>query len=237
MRMIGKRKQRTQSQRQSLFSRLPVEVRRLIYREIIVGDKPNFRILEKKYQPRFGHLRHAPQPDRPLFNDTWWGHVDKHHRLCPCRARERTDGGLLALLLSCRQVYSEAIDELYHQPVFEFKDPATLLAFRATILPQRLNAIKAVNLTWALKADTFLSESGMKPWWQCCEVLSNMRGLRQLNVVLYDSGASSDIVKGYIQHLRTIRHVDKFIVGLAWECDLRIYEDGYAPFRLVKREY
>ena len=232
---IGQWKQRKQSQRQSLFSTLPIEIRRLIYQEIIVGDTPNFRILQKRYQPRLGHLRHAPRPDRVVFDDSWWGRVGTHHDLCHCCAREETDGDLLALLLTCRQTYSEAIDLLYQLPVFEFKDPSTLLAFRPTVLPQRLNAIKAVHLAWEVKADALLLKPGMRRWRQCCEILSKMYGLRQLTVVLQGRVASSDTVRGYMQHLRLIRHVDEFVVGLAWKCDLRMYEDGHAPFLLVKR--
>ena len=238
-------KQRAYSQQySSFFSRLPIEIRRIIYHEVIVGNTPNFRILQKKYQPRLGHLSYAPRPDRIIFDNSWWGHVGAHNNLCQCCTREETDGGLLAPLLTCRQFYSEAIQILYEEPVFEFKDPSTFLAFHTTVLSQRLHKVASLHLTWEIMYGPSLSEPYKDHFGacqRCCRLLSKMSGLRHLTVVIdkcegrATGEVSSKVVSGYLQLLHLIRHVNEFVVGLAWECDLKEYKDERASFKLVQK--
>ena len=243
--MIAKKKQRIYSQSQSLFfSRLPIEIRELIYHEVIVGGTPNFRILRKKYHPRLGHIRYTQQPDKVIFDDTQWGHTGAHRSRCKCCLKWMTYGGLLALLLTCRRLYSEAIRLLYQGTIFELKNPMTLLAWRQTILPQRLNMINALHLTWqvrAVRAPTKRVKSEWAAWHQCCRVLSEMRDLRRLTVVIdhaYDTGLVTRAeVEGYLQPLYRIRHVQDFVVGLFWECNVAEYLDDRASFRLMQKAH
>lgn len=92
----------------------------------------------------------------------------------------RSDDGGLALLQTCRQVYRECIELLYSQNTFDVNHPQTLAFLERTIRPNRLAAIRSLQLSWkraAYPRDTKpadlevkephsdLNPDGIHTWW------------------------------------------------------------------------
>ena len=234
-----KKKQRTDSQSQSpFFSRFPIELRQMIYREFVLdgSSKPHFRMLRKKSQPRLGCLRHRSHDPDMIFDPSWWGAVGSHGVRCACCTREETDTGMLFPLLTCRRFYSEMVHVLYQSPVFEFKDPATLLLFRSTVLPSRIFSVRSVHLTWqAPHWPQFVGplipreqRREHNQWLRFCNVMREMKGLKRLVVVLENVPMMANF---YLPPLRRIQHVDDFVVGVD---EVRGCDDVDAPFRIIE---
>ncbi|KAH8667485.1 hypothetical protein BGZ60DRAFT_431719 [Tricladium varicosporioides] len=123
----------------SFMTKLPYEIRQQIYRETIGGYV--FHIYFVDAYRRMAHLRCKHQdPDRCEKRD--------------CRNRLKQQGAkdkwgqcdLMALLQSCRIIYSEAIDLLYKCNTFEFMDIENVLRLSMTILPERMKLI--TNIRW-----------------------------------------------------------------------------------------
>lgn len=109
------------------FFRLPAEVRLMIYEELVTKERIWISSKAGKLICYRGstieHLKPAPGPTplKPGMN-------------------------AISLLLSCRKIYSEAIDVLYSRPAFAFSDQNVFLCFAGNLLPQRLSSIKRLEL-------------------------------------------------------------------------------------------
>jgi hypothetical protein len=76
------------------------------------------------------------------------GHVSAYCDTLPRKRLWGLDKGILSLLRTCHLIYTEAIPLLYSTPMFVFSHtgPLTFMAFIATILPERKNAIRWLDL-------------------------------------------------------------------------------------------
>jgi len=100
----------TLDQSASRLMRLPLELREMIYRHV-VGDTTLHIILKKH---KLGHLRCKASSDtecplsyngRTLSRESCWGTVDSANMWSPMSGEdEPTDGDILPLLQSCRQM-------------------------------------------------------------------------------------------------------------------------------------
>ncbi|KAL3419896.1 hypothetical protein PVAG01_08395 [Phlyctema vagabunda] len=148
----------------SLLFRLPPEIRKMVYEEVLAGY-----VFHVYFQDAYRRLRaERCKSVEPSF----WKEVSPN--ICKgmvCRNQLRVPGApdrwggvaLLPLLMSCRRVYSETIEMLYNHNAFEFDSLQTLLQFSMTILPQRLPLMKAVQ--W--KRSTFSAVTYLQaPWHQ-----------------------------------------------------------------------
>ncbi|KAL3486291.1 hypothetical protein BJX62DRAFT_242146 [Aspergillus germanicus] len=191
------RRQKTADQSQSiLFRKLPLEVRELIY----------------QYTSYF--------PDRVGSTISGMGldiHVFSHAGKLVWRRCSGVDGvgcsghcyrkfyghtprsaNLLPIVLTCRRIYSEAINILYSHNTFAFRNLSAIASFTSMVLPQRLSCIRSLRLEWVFCDYEFdypygtsaaYSEMVKKPfdhrWDALWEVLTmRMRGLRKLHVKL-----------------------------------------------------
>jgi hypothetical protein len=102
-------KQRTSRQSQaSLFEKLPGEVRMMIYHELLCGPVPVIHIVLRKHAPgdiRCGYIRCRAAAGKcyqqrclSQYNDMTGGDW------CARNVSRRTDGDVLPLLMSCRQM-------------------------------------------------------------------------------------------------------------------------------------
>ena len=224
MRVYGM--QRTFDQTQSpLFSRLPAEVRRLIYIDVFGGENSVVHVV-RKYQ-RLGHLRCTStcrSRELPYSGESCWGSKDETGDWYPTPEKARTDDGSVHLLRTCRKIYSEAIDILYQHTTFafrNFKNQDTLWHFSRTILPQRLNSIRKMHLTWFLDYKHFLGCNPLTHWTQTCDILARMTGLQNLQIsldtvglVLEDIDAERE--RNVLMPLKTITKTNIFSVRLWW---------------------
>ena len=116
-------------QNTSLFFRIPLELREMVYAELFGASETIWIVLadQKLACVREEQTNVTQQDDRP------------------------TKLGLHAipLLQSCRRIYSEAISLLYSTPTFAFNETLAFLAFSASILPSRFQSLRfiVINLS------------------------------------------------------------------------------------------
>ncbi|KAK3178546.1 hypothetical protein OEA41_000683 [Lepraria neglecta] len=237
--------QRTFDQsKSSLFSKLPPEVRRLIYTEVFVGNLPIVHIV-RKYR-RLGHLHCINKCTTRLIRleDSCWGISDLTGDWIPGPTKAKTDGGMIPLLLACRRIYSEAIDLLYESNRFSFISSDILIHLSLTILPQRFNVIRKVHLTWQLWPAFLGCRFDLAEWDKACDVMASMRGLRFLQIDLDAGGLenmgntiNAERERGLLEPLMAVTMVKDFCVTLWW-VPFRDQEESLmegTPFRLIRR--
>ncbi|PYH98227.1 hypothetical protein BO71DRAFT_345547 [Aspergillus ellipticus CBS 707.79] len=129
------------------------------------------------------------------------------HILCPrtgsceiCRGGHRSmkdvPGRLLALSMTCKQIYCESIGMLYSLNTFEFSNTWSLTYLRPTIPGDFWDAIRAVELRWAFPGhflpckDTVKSiyfSAGRQQWVETCQAVTCMPGLQTFTLQLSGS--------------------------------------------------
>ncbi|KAF7183933.1 hypothetical protein CNMCM7691_004423 [Aspergillus felis] len=161
--------QRSHDQLQSLFfTKLAPEIRRMIYREILVPSSA--------LHVRRTHRRLCSMPCRNL-NPQADMQSDIHSSCYPPWADDGTvarrlpgesphQDQILPLLCSCRRVYTEAIGLLYEENKFHFDSPLT---------------IQALSLSFEHRA---IVANVLSAWEQACGVLAGIEALEELVVTL-----------------------------------------------------
>ncbi|KAI4220584.1 MAG: hypothetical protein LQ349_008051 [Xanthoria aureola] len=168
----------------SLFGRLPLEVRELIYRFYLAPDGRRIHLF-RRTDRRLGHCVCTDGPDsHSYFPKLDWGYDDPSRtRAWKRYSAEKPvhSNNLLPLLKSCRRLYSEATPLLYSSNIFCFQDIATLLYFVRTVLPHRRNQIKAIQLPWMKTYLGFPQPNGELS--QVWEALKQMPNLQVIHIV------------------------------------------------------
>ncbi|KAF2829384.1 hypothetical protein CC86DRAFT_465003 [Ophiobolus disseminans] len=95
----------------------------------------------------------------------------------------------LALLLSCRQIYTEALKLLYSSTTFVFGSPKDIHCFQATAFSQGLASVKNLIIAFG-KVDwpnsgPFNHKEGLKEWEYVFNNLDKVPSLRELQVWFY----------------------------------------------------
>lgn len=134
----------------SLLTKLPAELREQIWRECLAGMTIH---LEWKCTtiPKSRVLSYAPclSPDPESCNDF------RGEKGCSRFARSLPEIGmpqrhLLSILLTCRQIYLEAIHLLYEGNTFVATRFYIALYLPRILLPQRLNSIRSFRFVWRI---------------------------------------------------------------------------------------
>ncbi|KAE9362594.1 hypothetical protein N431DRAFT_358358 [Stipitochalara longipes BDJ] len=155
----AKREKQTIWQNASPFFNLPLELRRQIYEEAIAGYTLHIFTLDA-YR-RMAHTR-CKTASLPLDSAP-----------CQCTFLSRQPGvadewgnvSLLALLMSCRRIYSEAIEILYSKNTFAFSSMAPLISHILNIPPQRVAVMRDVKWNRMFIGATVWSTT--MPWLEC----------------------------------------------------------------------
>ncbi|EPS30271.1 hypothetical protein PDE_05222 [Penicillium oxalicum 114-2] len=109
------------------------------------------------------------------------------------RALGYADAGLLALVLTCRQISTESIPLLYASNTFEFSIPWTLPYFQPTIPTSSWASIRTIELRWSFPghwlptkdpARAIYVAAGQVPWQETCRAVKNLPGLRSFILIL-----------------------------------------------------
>ncbi|KAF2688442.1 hypothetical protein K458DRAFT_484502 [Lentithecium fluviatile CBS 122367] len=230
---------KTLDQSQSRLMQLPYELRQIIFRAA-VGDSTMHMILKKN---KLGHLRcKAPSAvECPLgYNGTTlsreccWGTVDSANIWLPLTGDgdEGTDGDLLPLLQTCRQIYSESIDLVYSTNCFSFSDLDCLRYFSCTILPRRFDLIRTLDVEWCLSWPIYdplsqsllLSDPALYPphdeatWEETWRIIADMPNLRFIRAsLLYFYGfRDAGCERKMLAPLRKVTRPQRFEVHLMW---------------------
>lgn len=152
----------------AFLARLPLEIRLKIY-ELVLGG--NVFHLERTFtrvihQARFSCVSH--------LRSKFW-----EFSVLPLGGRW-FDGANLALLLSCRQIYTEAVSILYSQNTFHFNDPMALIILVTYCLPpQFVLALRSVQITYYYKemeatTDFDHERFSVEAWWRMWQLIKEM---------------------------------------------------------------
>ncbi|KAF1999856.1 hypothetical protein P154DRAFT_522939 [Amniculicola lignicola CBS 123094] len=147
-----------------LFAQLCIEIRLLIY-EAVLGDPQRYMHIrsnirhrrkqkkQKRPERTVAHFRctdmESPFPtwQHKCFGEEW--RVDPGRWSGVAIARTETDDKLLALLLTCRLIYSEALEVLYRSNIFHFRGGVGLPAFVESIPTLQWMAIRHIHISTA----------------------------------------------------------------------------------------
>lgn len=168
----------TTSGQKHIFLSLPVEIRQRIYKFVIGGD-------DLILTPKGRHIRPIGKA-YPL-----------HHHTQGNRAQNTADAPAFSLLLTCRQVYIEAIDIVYSSNFFLFDSLLTPVYIHdLCLLPQRIKAIRHVYLHWtymdnpAHRAGSIQEPYSRATWQRFWDILADEMRLTSLAARLHYKGSS-----------------------------------------------
>ena len=178
--------QRTDDQLDCAFlAKLPLDVRMIVY-EMVLGNMV-FHLSASSQRTRIFHYV-CKHPGR--LND------DVHepcHELSTTRpsSAPREDRphatGLLALLVTCRKIYSETVGTLYSANTFEFTQNFAAFRFlKVMIPPQRLQNIRHFRIRgWRLARHPGMNRLARRDWSDLFAFFTNdMTGLQSLHLQL-----------------------------------------------------
>ncbi|PSN70639.1 hypothetical protein BS50DRAFT_570171 [Corynespora cassiicola Philippines] len=247
------RERKTLEQMESPLLRLPLELRHMIYRAVL-GDSTMHMILKEN---KLGHLRcKAPSAlecplgynGRTLSRECCWGTVDSANIWSPMSGdiAEPTDGNILPLLQTCRQVYSESIKFLYSSNSFSFSDLDCLRYFSCTILPCRFALIRSIDIEWCLSWPIYdpvsqhllLSDPPLYPpndeatWEETWRIIADMPNLQfvRASLLYFDGFRDPACEERMLEPLRRVTRPKRFEVHVSWAGE----EVKDAPFQLIR---
>ncbi|KAL3489982.1 hypothetical protein BJX62DRAFT_144650 [Aspergillus germanicus] len=227
----------SQSQQQSLFFKLPPELRQMVYREVLIARTP--------IHVRRTHRRLCSTPCRGI----------PHRQNCAQRmaadgtvARRLQDEAphrnkIIPLLRTCRGIYFEAADLIYTVNTLFFEDLATLAAFPQCVTTDRLSSIQRVRLDLFLFKDDIDERNYLDTirtgWRPAIDALVAMHGLVDLTIRIPWSWdlprweLHRDFLLGPLKGVTAAR---KFDVELPPSADLESNVDGVdgdVPYTIV----
>lgn len=109
--------------------------------------------------------------------------------VCPSSAPRETNPqatGFLPLLVSCRRIYSEAIQVLYSANTFEFTQNFAAFTFLKVMLPpQRLSSLRSFHLHMRIPRHPATNKRATRDWQNLWSFfLNETTGLRELSIEL-----------------------------------------------------
>ena len=240
----SKARQWTSDQAHCAFLRvLPYDVRRLIYKFVLAGR--TFHIIRLRRRLRHVECTRHGRPSRD--NSTCWGNPTVDGRDVHKLETEGFDQDLLDLLRTCRQIYTECIDILYSQTIFDISRPESLISFSATLLPQRFDSISSLQLTWSFFCNK--SSDPERPllrgdnslWKACWQIIATMKELKNIRVwlAMYPANEMSPHHEtNLLMPLAQIGAKRLFEVRVSWslEGDSDKVEAATTHYRLVRQE-
>ncbi|KAF7871776.1 hypothetical protein EAF04_003883 [Stromatinia cepivora] len=188
------RKHTTYSQDQCLLlTKLPVELRKSIWELCLGGRRLHFTIAHYRgeKQSRLVHIVCHEKPNHQGCFSHW----------LPLELPFNDDGNMIAahpwqnskflsLVLTCRRIYSEAIDCLYANNTFDLS-VYCIRILPSLLLPQRLNAIRSLHLKWetvdgppAPPSSKGFWEPFWGDWVNTWKILAGIKSLSALHVEL-----------------------------------------------------
>lgn len=243
-------RQRTADQSQSrLFSTLPAEIRRAIWRHAVGGQLlhiarvPNRLVALECAQPK-----DLTKDLETLRHDCWCmkrigalrGTITRVYR-SKNSAQPTRPANLLPLLQTCRLVYTEAVSMLYQDNIFDVDHVDTLLYMKRCILPQRLHQITRLNYSWDFSQPVYPDSPRYKTWCEACNVLSTLSRLQELTIHLtgtfditskdYEGKSWVPLLDG-LKQVKATRRYDVYIPWSEEECSRAATENDF-PFTLV----
>ncbi|RAH77328.1 hypothetical protein BO86DRAFT_347666 [Aspergillus japonicus CBS 114.51] len=182
----------------ALLAKLSPELRMAIW-ELVQGGM-RIHIVQRANR-RMGHVV-CPSRDGVLACEICQGGLPSATKAASRRTTPTTTAtttttttttGLLALALTCKQIYTESIYTLYTLNTFEFSNTWSLTYLRPTIPADFWDAIRAVELRWAFPGHWLPSKdpvktvyfaAGRQQWLETCQAVTRMRSLQTFTLQL-----------------------------------------------------
>lgn len=191
-------------------------------------------------------LRHVECAKKQRSGVTCWGMSSVDGTLIRDLEKKLLGRGLLNMLRTCRRVYTEAIGILYSRNTFDVNGPETMISLSQTLLPDRLNAIRSLQLTWAFfhlahtvhDGDKILLAGDEALWKVCWAIVGGMKGVRDVRIWLSMSPAVEAARKPeeeLLEPLKEIGRKKRIEVRVSWklpESEDQSLEEY--PFRLIR---
>ena len=174
----------------SLLSRLPLEVRLMVYEYALGGNLVHLVLGRRKVSHVCCNSSAKTDFDRSCNPEAAPKRIPRALGR-PCRSNH------LALVKSCRQIYDEAMPTMYSHNVFDVADLSAFVHFSRSVPSQRLAAVRMLNVDWWWDLPPLQSASTLNPtraplddntyldFWKI--VATEMPGLQELRIRLRDA--------------------------------------------------
>lgn len=198
--------------RASIFFRLPPELREMIYKEVLGSNALSIARLNTN---KFICVR----------IEDCSGKISCYCGICLTYPRTRNfsrryfdepeymqppyhSTSLLLLLLTCKKIYSEAVNTLYSCNEFRFNHVRTLPRLAASIPTTYLNQIRTLRLHWRIFSYSTIDQD----WASFVLILSTMTGLRNVQLILCYSEPYNEAALEMLSSLLYVRQIKNFNV-------------------------
>lgn len=196
----------------ALLIRLPVEIRRIIWRYCMSRQHMHVVRCPKRLASRpcnstaastgASHLDCWDETSENALT-SWHGYDRSTPSLQPFPPRGGAREGQkpsspFALLTTCRVIYCETVELLYAETMLDINHIDTISYLRQTIMPTRFEAIRHLRLEWCFQGCPYTwrapndiewhdkqgAPHDMATWRTVCGAMMGMRGLHELYIVL-----------------------------------------------------
>ena len=165
----------TRQEQSNFLSKLPIELRQEIYTYVLCGRVKHFTRLG------FNDTEH---PRDFELNGIEYRTYDTAY--LPFMKQKKGSTNMLSLILTCHQIYTEAVDIVYKSPVFKVSRLFTLHDLYVTLPPQRFAAIRHLELNYEFRCglpmvrNTFVREDTdwQRFWTIAAEKMPSLRNLK-----------------------------------------------------------
>ncbi|RAO67037.1 uncharacterized protein BHQ10_003049 [Talaromyces amestolkiae] len=190
-----------------LLQTLPPELRLVIWEMVLGGLR--LHIIQRSKR-RLGCVI-CPSPQKDTC-DICRGVLQQ-----PVKSAEtHSNVNLIALLVTCKQIYRESIHLLYSSNTFEFSNTWTLAYLRPTLPPNQWTAIRFVDLKWAFPGHWLPSKdsvksvyvwAGRQQWIETCNAILLLNHLEEFVLHLTGNwfGEPIEKVPVFLDPLRDLR--------------------------------
>lgn len=173
----------------SFFTKLPLEIRLQIY-QYMLGNGGPIHILRKHRKLAHRLCRaYGTNPPKTCVEAECWGARYTTGRMVQNlgiplwrEVGDVADRGLLDPVLTCRRLYSESISILYSHNTFDFDQRESLYSLSITILPDRFNMIRSIQLHHLTNPANLNLPDVWVLWEQIWRIIADMQGLRELRI-------------------------------------------------------
>ncbi|KAH8724712.1 hypothetical protein GQ44DRAFT_246249 [Phaeosphaeriaceae sp. PMI808] len=178
-----------------LFSKLPLEIRQLIYSYVFCGNHFELRLARDKIED---------SKTKPF------------KLMCPAAQQ------LFGFPGSCRLAYKEVARLIHDSNTFYFQDITAFFCFQRLLPPHYFLAIRSIHLRWAHAWDVkhFLDgvpPSNLEAWGSCWRQIAEMKGLESINVVI--ALGVPEYEEYFFEPLVDVARTVRVKVNVAWKGD------------------
>ncbi|KAF9894052.1 hypothetical protein FE257_009025 [Aspergillus nanangensis] len=192
--------QHTCGQGQSPLLQLPVEIRLSIWEHYLGGHQLHIvrtnRFESKTGRGRLVGIKCGEDPEDFCAHDCWGKivvrkagcvadavtPVEPRHYLGQFRDSPAEEINFVALLLTCRLIYTETVDILYGRNTFAFDHIDSIISLSRTVLPQRLEKIRSVRLTYHHPRPLDIETETHSTFSAACAAIGQMSKLEELTI-------------------------------------------------------